>query len=211
MPKRDIMSEEIKEIRDEVSTVAVKGVEMPRDSMKSRHNRSQTSTVTYMTMLCLLFLGLLTAVGHHLFYLSLEDREIEEAAVTQNWVIRIGNTFAYLFKTWLSSAVALAYAQGFWYFVRRRSFEIGLLDRLFGVLYNPLSFLSKDLFQKTFLLCGLAAVAWLLPLSAVFAPGALTSYYPCSPNLTNLVTTVEKLLVMGVTVPILAPLDHDIG
>jgi hypothetical protein len=168
----------VKEIPGESSTVAVNGDELLDDSMRSRHSRWRASLVAYVTMLGLLLLGLLTATSHHLFYTYLNNREIEEAAVPQNWAIRIGNAFAYLFKTSLVSAVAVAYAQGFWYFVRRRSFEIGSLDKFFGVLYNPISFFSTDLFQKTTLLFGLAVVSWLLPLSAVFAPGSLTGYHP---------------------------------
>lgn len=128
-------------------------------------------------MLGLLLLALFAAIGHHLFYLYLDNREIDEAGIPQTWAIRIGNAFAYLFKTALVAALAVAYAQGFWFFVRRKSFAISSLDHYFGVLSNPLLFLKADLLRNTSLLFGLAAVSWLLPISAVFAPGTLTGYY----------------------------------
>jgi hypothetical protein len=142
--------------------------------MTSHNNRSRTTFVAYATMLGLLLFGIFAAISHHLFYSYLDNREIDEAAVPQNWVIRIGNAFAYLFKTCLVAAVAVAYAQGFWFLVRRKSLEIRSLDFSFGVLYNPVLLFNVNLFQKTTSLFGLAVVSWLLPISAVFSPGALT-------------------------------------
>lgn len=172
--------EEIEEVRGESSIVAVNSEQLEQlldDSMRSRQSPWRTSPMVYGAMLGLLLLGVLIAIGHHLFYVYLNNREIEEVLVPQNWAIRIGNGFGYLFKTSLVSAVAVAYAQGFWYFVRRRTFEIGSIDTLFGVLYNPFLFFSKDLVQKTPMLFVLAAVSWLLPFSGVFAPGTLTGYH----------------------------------
>ena len=174
----DMNKAENREIQGESSNVAVNGDGLLDDAMRSRHSRRRTSLGAYVTMLGLLLLGLLTAASHHLFYTYLNNRELEESAVPQNWAIRIGNAFAYLFKALLVSAVWVAYAQGFWYFVRRKWLEIGSLDNLFDVLYNPLSFFDTDLFQKTTPLFGLAIVSWLLPLSGVLAPGALTGYRP---------------------------------
>lgn len=141
----------------------------------SSHSRWRTSRATYTTMLGLLSIGLLTAIGHHRFYSYLNNRQVEDS-VPQAWAIRIGNAFAYLFKTALVASVAVAYAQGFWFFVRRKSLAIGSLDKYFGVLYNPLSFFNTDLLQQTTLLFGLAMVSWLLPLAAVLSPGTLTGY-----------------------------------
>ena len=43
------------------------------------------------------------------------------------------------------AAVGVAYAQGFWFFARRKSLEIASLDKYFGVLYNPFAFFNTDL------------------------------------------------------------------
>ena len=167
---------EVEEITGKSSTVAVNGDELLDSSVESRHSRWRTSLVAYVAMLGLLLLGLLTAIGHHLFYTYLNNREVDTAAIPQNWTIRIGNAIAYLFKTALVAAIAVAYAQGFWYVVRRRSLKIGSLDYIFGVLYNPFLLFNAKLLPKTSLLFGLAAVSWLLPISAVFSPGTLTGY-----------------------------------
>jgi hypothetical protein len=144
------------------------------DAMRQRRSGWRTTQGAYAAMAGLLLLGLLVAISHHLFYSYLHNRELQEAAVPQNWAIRIGNAFAYLFKTALVAAVAVSYAQGFWFFVRRKSFQIRTLDKFFGVLCNPLLVFNSELLQSTTLLFALAVVSWLLPISAVFAPGALT-------------------------------------
>jgi hypothetical protein len=157
------------------STTLVANAEELRDVPTASHNNSsRTTLVAYTTMLGLLLLGIISAISHHLFYSYLDNREIDLAAVPQNWAIRIGNAFAYLFKTALVAAVAVAYAQGFWFFVRRKSLDIRSLDHGFGVLYNPILLFDVNLFQKTTLLFGIAVVSWILPISAVFSPGALT-------------------------------------
>lgn len=139
----------------------------------SGHSLWRTSRAAYTIMLGLLSIGLLAAIGHHRFYSYLNNRQIKDS-VPQVWAIRIGNAFAYLFKTALTAAVAVAYTQGFWFFVRRKSLPIGSLDKYFGVLYNPLSFFNTDLLQHSTLLFGLAMVSWLLPLATMLSPGTLT-------------------------------------
>jgi len=168
---------EAEAIPNRPSTTAANADELLDDPIRRCDNLSHASLMTYAIMLGLLVLALFAAIGHHLFYSFLDNCEIDKAAIPQTWAIRIGNAFAYLFKTVLVAAVAKAYAQGFWFFVRRKSFEIGSLDNFFGILYNPLLFYNADFLQKTTLLFGLAAVSWLLPISAVFAPGSLTGRY----------------------------------
>jgi len=131
-----------------------------------------TSQATFLAMLALLILGVLTAISHHLFYSYLNKRPTD--VIAQNWAIRIGTAFAYLFKMALVAAISVVYAQGFWFIVCRHAFEIGTLDDLFTLLTNPLRLFNRSLYRRASLLFGLALAAWLLPISAVFAPGALT-------------------------------------
>lgn len=121
-----------------------------------------------------LFVGLLAAVAHHLFYSYLSNREIQGVSISQAWVIRFGNAIAFFFKMALATAVGAAYTQGFWFFVRRKNIKIVTLDVMFGLLSNPTSFLSFDLPRKMTLLFALGVVAWILPITAVLVPGSLT-------------------------------------
>ena len=134
----------------------------------------RSSQVALSAMLVLLLLGVLAAIGHHLFYSYLNNQVVDQAAIPQNWGIRIGTAFSYLVKTVLVGAVAVVYAQAFWFIVRRQAFEIGSLDDFFSLLNNPLLFFNRRLYGEAIILLGLALVSWLLPISAVLVPGALT-------------------------------------
>jgi len=171
----------------------------------------RTNQAAVLAMLGLGLLGLALAVGHHLFYAYLNNRVVGEAAVPQNSAIQIGTAFAYLFKTMLVAAIGVAYAQCFWFVVRRNSYQIGSLDDFFSILNNPLRFFSRALYGRAVVLFGLALVSWLLPISAVFAPGALTSMPPSCPNFLITATTHKTTLVSPATVPILAPLNTYLG
>jgi hypothetical protein len=151
----------------------------PSDEQTETHFTHPHYRSTYAIMFGFLLLGLLAAIGHHCFYLYLDTLEIDGAPLPQKWVIRVGNAFAFLFKLSLAAAIAISYSQGFWYFVRRKSFQISSLNAMFGVLYNPVLFLNPSLLRKTSLLFGLALVSWLLPISAVFSPGTLTGSFHC--------------------------------
>jgi len=63
-----------------------------------------TSQAEFFSMLGLLLLGVVAAIGHHVFYSYLNTENVDETAVTQTWAIRIGTAFAYLFKTALIAA-----------------------------------------------------------------------------------------------------------
>jgi hypothetical protein len=125
-------------------------------------------------MLLLFMLAVGAAVAQHNFYTYLNDQIVDDVAISQAWAIRVGNGFAFLFKTTLVAAIAIAFCQRFWYSVRQKAVRIGSLDAMFSVLGDPLQFLNRDLLSKTKLLCAVAAVAWVVPISAIFSPGALT-------------------------------------
>jgi hypothetical protein len=71
-------------------------------------------------------------------------------------------------------AIGIAYAQAFWHFIRDRALQIGDLDALFGILYDPSMFLETRLVRRVPLLVVLAVVSWLVPISAILSPAALT-------------------------------------
>lgn len=163
---------------------------------------------TLMTLLFASALG--AAFGHHEFYLYLHNRHIQDIAIDQGWVIRVGNGFAFLFKTCLVAAVSVAFCQGIWYCLRRKGVRIGGLDAIFGVLQNPLNIFNRDLFLKTSVLFVMALICWILPLSAIFAPGALTGSSHCIKFNMSVVST-QEISNKSVDVPNLTSLDSDVG
>jgi hypothetical protein len=150
----------------------------PQDEVKNQRRDDCGIQTSYAVMFVLLLIALFAAVGHDRFYSYLNDHDVAQVVLPQAWVIRIGNAFAFLFKIALVSTIAVAYAQGFWFFVRRKDLKIGSLDAMFGVLANPLLFLNPEFFRKTIVLFSLAVISWILPITAVLAPGSLTGSSP---------------------------------
>jgi hypothetical protein len=124
-------------------------------------------------MLLLLALATATAVGQHFFYNYLNLKQVANVGIPQTWVIRVGNGFAFLFKALLVAAVGIAFYQRFWYSSSRVSLQLKSVDAIFGVLKDPFNFFNADLVLRTKVLFILALIAWALPITAIFAPGAL--------------------------------------
>lgn len=164
---------------------------------------------SYLFMLLLFIAAIVAAIGHHCFYTWLDGREVDTVAISQAWIVRVGNTFAFVFKGVLVAGVGIAFCQRFWFAVRRESIRVNSLDAMFGVLGNPINFFNKDLLLKTKVLFIIAVVCWLLPLSAIFAPGALTS----TPIIILLTLVIFPLFesTVDVQVPVLGPLTSDVG
>ena len=133
---------------------------------------------SYAIMSGLLFLAAVTAFSQHSYYNYLNNREINQVPFSQSWATRIGNAFAFLFKTCLVSEVGVAFCQGFWHVVRRRAIRLGGLDAMFGVLKDPLKFTNTDLVLRGKTLFVLAVISWILPITAILSPGALTGQNP---------------------------------
>lgn len=151
--------------------------ESPTASTVTEHDKP-ASKKAYYVMVTLFICAVILAVGHHLFYSYLDGRQLDQIFVSQAWITRSGNAFAFAFKTVLVAGLAIAYCQVLWYCVRRQAFRIGSLDSMFSVLTDPLGLLNIDLLRRTTILSILAALSWFLPLAAIFSPGALTGYIP---------------------------------
>ncbi|KAK4628093.1 uncharacterized protein CLAFUR5_11789 [Fulvia fulva] len=139
-----------------------------------------------LTVGCLLF-GILCAVGHHYFYLSLDGRpaptlfdnmKIAGMEVShQQFNTAIGTTFAFLVRSLLGFAISLSYFQ----LVMRAMMgsgdtrtKVGHLDVLFSALENIFTLGHPALWRQRPLLFVVAAVAWFLPLASIITPATLS-------------------------------------
>lgn len=112
-----------------------------------------------MHMIVFALTGTLLAIGHHLFYSSL-DGTISGSDQQQQWAHAFGNAFAILVVTSFATANKTAYHQYLWMIVRRKSFTIGAMDKLFSLTSNPLGFFTLELFRTTPLAITLALICW---------------------------------------------------
>ncbi|EXL45915.1 hypothetical protein FOCG_11911 [Fusarium oxysporum f. sp. radicis-lycopersici 26381] len=130
-----------------------------------------------------LFLGLLLAIGHHLYYHYLDGRVIKSQN-QQEWFLRVGTGIAFLARALLSAAVGFAYTQILWRTLRSKSVTIEGVNSLFGVLHNAWDFTTWELWTIAPALAVVAIIAWALPLIAVITPATLTVQVSDHPNVT---------------------------
>ncbi|KAJ4287740.1 hypothetical protein N0V90_012444 [Kalmusia sp. IMI 367209] len=132
--------------------------------------------------------GLLLALGHHLFYQSLMDRPTSHTTdyrvlgahlQGQQLNIAIGTAFAFVVKAAFVLAVSIAYYQIFWKYVKTDSEEnnlptLGRLDVAFSALNDIISMFTAPVWLHYPLLFLMAATAWLIPLASIITPATLS-------------------------------------
>ncbi|KAH8150102.1 uncharacterized protein LAJ45_05788 [Morchella importuna] len=123
------------------------------------------------TMVTLLFLGLLGALAHHLFYQSLDGKEAKD----QLMMMRIGTALAFFTKAMLVGSVVVAYRQRIWDTMRRKPLTLRGIDSLFAVVEDPTHFFSPEIYKKAKLATAMAVITWIIPLASVLSPAALTT------------------------------------
>jgi hypothetical protein len=121
-----------------------------------------------------LVIGVVLCIAQHVFYTYLDGKELASVSVTQTTAINLGNGLATLIKTAMVTAIAAAFAQRFWYCAQRKTISVATVDAIFALLQDPLNSIRKEVLLGSKVLCVFAAISWSMPLSAIFAPGALT-------------------------------------
>lgn len=116
----------------------------------------------YMTLWVLA--GFACALGHHLYYSSLNGTEAGSSS-RQSWVVRIGTAFAFLVVSCFRAACDVAYKQYIWLLFKRRSYRLKVLDKLFYAPSDPTAFLSLDFWKGARVASLVATVCWSVILS----------------------------------------------
>ncbi|KAG0634740.1 hypothetical protein HOY80DRAFT_1025565 [Tuber brumale] len=122
-------------------------------------------------MVGLFILGLLGALLHHWFYLSLHGKGAEDQLI----MVRFGTAFAFFTKAALVGSIVLAYRQRIWYTLRTKAITVKGIDSLFSLTEDPTGFCSKDGALNAKVATLMALATWVIPLAAVLSPGALTA------------------------------------
>ena len=110
-------------------------------------------------MYLLLLVGVLMAVGHHIFYSRLRGKPAED----QLKMMRFGTLMAYVAKSSLVSAVIFAYRQQIWATVRRKNLKLRTIDNLFAAADDLRAMASWELMKKARVALSLALVVWFVP------------------------------------------------
>ncbi|THV55846.1 hypothetical protein BGAL_0003g00060 [Botrytis galanthina] len=121
-------------------------------------------------MVMWLLLGSSVGLGHHFAYQSLDQQP--QTVFSQSWAHNLGSAAAFLVKTSFTLTILLALQEVLWFSFRKKEIKISLLDKLFTLSSNPLSFVPSA-FANAPLATALAGFAWTIPISAILSPGSL--------------------------------------
>jgi hypothetical protein len=135
-----------------------------RDRLRQIHWLVPASTVGS------LIAGILFAIGHHLFYDSLDGKtpslvmyDLAGSHIPgQALNLAIGTTFAFLVRSCLAFAMSLSYIQLAWYTIKRssRDYTIPDIDKVTSALGNVLVVLNVFAWAKWPLMLLVALLSW---------------------------------------------------
>ncbi|KAH7148237.1 hypothetical protein EDB81DRAFT_649607 [Dactylonectria macrodidyma] len=121
-------------------------------------------------MFCLIMIGSLLAIAHHLFYNYLDGKEAENQA----FVLRCGTALAFLAKAHLSMAAVLAYRQRAWMTVRENVLSLGAVDSLFAAPGDFSALFSWEIVKSARMSLCLAIYVWATPLLVILTSDTLS-------------------------------------
>ncbi|KAI1326442.1 hypothetical protein F5Y16DRAFT_228779 [Xylariaceae sp. FL0255] len=143
-----------------------------------------------MTMIGMLVIAVLLAVGHHLFYKGLMGKPPPDSTYSflgtsihlsgQQINLAVGTLLAFLVKAFLGVAVSTAHEQHVWNFIKTHPTKIAIIDGLFLAKSNVFTVFNVYLWGKSFVSMLLALVFWLLPIASFLTPASLTVHQALS-------------------------------
>ncbi|ORY12614.1 hypothetical protein BCR34DRAFT_289978 [Clohesyomyces aquaticus] len=126
---------------------------------------------SYMVLWALSGIGF--ALGHHVYYLSL-DGQAAGLSSRQSWSVRFGTAFAFLVVSSLRAACESAYKQMIWNLFKRKSFSLDTIDKIFATTSDPTALLSWELLRHAKSALAVATVCWCVAVAGVTPPGTLS-------------------------------------
>jgi hypothetical protein len=117
------------------------------------------------------------AVGQHLFYDHIQGLEPPAYFIPQDWVIRIGTTFATVFQMALAACIGTIFTEASWYCFQKTATSVEAIDATFKVCSDPKQFFVGELYMKAKIVLLLAIVIWASQLTSILSPGALTGMF----------------------------------
>ena len=129
-------------------------------------------------------LGIGLALAHHLIYRALDGKIVGDSEIGQQAVKQVGNVFVFLVLASLKVAIDESYNQYMWYTIRRKSFAIDTLDKLFTLPVRITSIFSLRLWGGAKIAAVLGLLSWLLFLGGL-TPAATLDIVPALQNSTS--------------------------
>ncbi|KAK8115739.1 hypothetical protein PG984_012241 [Apiospora sp. TS-2023a] len=117
-----------------------------------------------------LLAGIAFAVGHHMYYKSLDG----QPATDQAKKLRYGTFMAFLTKACLIWAVTIALRQRIWNTLQSKSLSLQGVDSLFAIADDPMATLDWKTSMNARVVILLASIAWLGPVMVILASQAVS-------------------------------------
>jgi hypothetical protein len=125
---------------------------------------------TPTTLLGSLLCGVAFAVGHHVFYSSLQGSRVSDnkqlqighfsGVTSQAFNIAVGTALAFCAKAFLGIAATTAWTQCLFRDLRRGSPRLGVVDSAFSLTSNPFKLLSPYVWYRFWPTAFLALLYW---------------------------------------------------
>lgn len=128
-------------------------------TLSENHTVNMAINTILVLIITNLILGIAFAVGHHLFYASLNG-EIVGSPSQQEWYLRIGTGLSFLVRALLSASIGSAYIQLLWYSVKSTATSLKGVDALLGVLHNVWDLAVWELWRTRPILTTVALAIW---------------------------------------------------
>ncbi|KAL7621784.1 hypothetical protein AAE478_007283 [Parahypoxylon ruwenzoriense] len=116
------------------------------------------------------FFGVLCAIGHHIFYKTLDGRPADD----QLAMLRYGTVLAFVAKASLVAAVITAFKQRIWTTVRSKFLSVAAVDSLFAATEDLSALVNIEIYKRAKVAMLLAAFIWLTPLVIILTSNTLT-------------------------------------
>ncbi|POS77950.1 hypothetical protein DHEL01_v203663 [Diaporthe helianthi] len=123
---------------------------------------------SFAMYICFIF-GVLCAVGHHIFYASLDG----EPAESQTEMLRYGTFLAFAAKAGFNAAAISAFKQRIWVTVRSRFMSIAALDSMFAAAEDLTALFSWEFIRDARAAFALVLFAWTTPLVVILTSNTL--------------------------------------
>ncbi|KAJ0118700.1 hypothetical protein J7T55_012954 [Diaporthe amygdali] len=145
------------------------GKEPPNRSSSLRPRTCRPMWHSSLGMYVCFIFGLLCAVGHHIFYASLDG----EPAESQTEMLRYGTFLAYAAKAGFSAAAISAFKQRIWVTVRSRFMSISALDSMFAAAEDMAALINWEFLKDAKAAFALVFFAWTTPLVVILTANTL--------------------------------------
>ncbi|KAM3151156.1 hypothetical protein ABEW05_008487 [Botrytis cinerea] len=117
--------------------------------------------------------GLILAIGHHVYYSSLNGTPADDSA-RQNWSIRFGAVFASLVVVCFKAITVSALGQYFWTVIRAKGLKISDLDKLYALTSSPIGIFSFSVFKNTTLAAAIGIIFWCMDMVSFASTATLS-------------------------------------